>query len=614
MGLSASQSRLLTLTARLSDLELKAQKIQHQKVRLSEQSTEAAKKYMDALDSQVLMYNSAEKGKVAGSVSNITDSGLYRVVDADNRYFYCSNRTTNTSQSITTVSGNNITIDSNGNISLATKNNSTTVKDGVITTVTANGTVLADGDAESTTNKNAIYVSANRNILISNGSATNLTTPESSISVTSSTCKSDISSAQVTRTFTANDKVYSYSVNDDNEIKLKNCKIKEENGIYTIETDDENTVCTIDTNKKTGKIGTDENEKDLSKSGSTISLTYAGTSEESSSGTVTMSISGSDLIIKDGDITYTLNSSKMSIKDGSTNIVTNDTMPEYTKDNNGHETIKVDNKIYVVSSDNKVYKENSTTTTITTAYVGIDTATSTADDIYDKCVAYDSTATYATGSKVEFKTCTIGTETGNAMVITNHSNGSSITALTNGFEIKEGNITTKIYKSGGKIYVEENGATYTISISDDKTKTSVYASDTKETFTVDKIPAGSWVLRSDDGTFTEVNQGNMENEEWLLEQLQAANLYIQKKNPDTGVWNDYSYVSSSLFTTEEDSSGLARAEAEYEHKMSEIQQKDKKLDLELDNIETEHGAVDKQIDSVKGIVDKNVEKSFKIFS
>ena len=32
MGLSSSQSRFLTLTARLSDLELKAQNIQHQKI------------------------------------------------------------------------------------------------------------------------------------------------------------------------------------------------------------------------------------------------------------------------------------------------------------------------------------------------------------------------------------------------------------------------------------------------------------------------------------------------------------------------------------------------------------------------------------------------------
>ena len=35
MGLSSSQSRFLTLTARLCDLELKAQNIQHQKIRLS---------------------------------------------------------------------------------------------------------------------------------------------------------------------------------------------------------------------------------------------------------------------------------------------------------------------------------------------------------------------------------------------------------------------------------------------------------------------------------------------------------------------------------------------------------------------------------------------------
>ena len=48
--------------------------------------------------------------------------------------------------------------------------------------------------------------------------------------------------------------------------------------------------------------------------------------------------------------------------------------------------------------------------------------------------------------------------------------------------------------------------------------------------------------------------------------------------------------------------------------MSEIQQKDKKFDLELDNINTEHEAVKTEMDSVKGVISDNVQKTFNVFS
>ena len=59
MGLSASQGRMLSLTARLSDLEFRAQSIQNQKIRLADQSEAASKNYLDALAAKKLTaYNS----------------------------------------------------------------------------------------------------------------------------------------------------------------------------------------------------------------------------------------------------------------------------------------------------------------------------------------------------------------------------------------------------------------------------------------------------------------------------------------------------------------------------------------------------------------------------
>ena len=50
MGLSASQVRLLTLTKRLSDLELQAQQISNSKIRLSTESEQISKNYSDSLN------------------------------------------------------------------------------------------------------------------------------------------------------------------------------------------------------------------------------------------------------------------------------------------------------------------------------------------------------------------------------------------------------------------------------------------------------------------------------------------------------------------------------------------------------------------------------------
>lgn len=56
MGMAASQARLLSLTARLTDNEMRSQMITNSKVRLADKSNEASKEYMDALDSTQLMY------------------------------------------------------------------------------------------------------------------------------------------------------------------------------------------------------------------------------------------------------------------------------------------------------------------------------------------------------------------------------------------------------------------------------------------------------------------------------------------------------------------------------------------------------------------------------
>ena len=85
----------------------------------------------------------------------------------------------------------------------------------------------------------------------------------------------------------------------------------------------------------------------------------------------------------------------------------------------------------------------------------------------------------------------------------------------------------------------------------------------------------------------------------------------------------YSTTSKSFKTTTisednciqevSDERAIARAESKYNQDMADLENQDKKLDLELKKLDTEHSALQTEYDSVKNVVDKNVENSFKTF-
>ena len=70
MGLAASQARLLSLTARIHDVEYQAQMIQSAKLQLALQEDEVYRKYNDALDAQTLTYKVGDK-TVAANFENL---------------------------------------------------------------------------------------------------------------------------------------------------------------------------------------------------------------------------------------------------------------------------------------------------------------------------------------------------------------------------------------------------------------------------------------------------------------------------------------------------------------------------------------------------------------
>ena len=90
MGLSASQARLLSITARLSDNELHSQQIANAKVRLADQAQEASREYVNSLDAQKLVYTMYD-AKGNSTKVNLTPAVMYEYAEMKNQYGISNN-------------------------------------------------------------------------------------------------------------------------------------------------------------------------------------------------------------------------------------------------------------------------------------------------------------------------------------------------------------------------------------------------------------------------------------------------------------------------------------------------------------------------------------------
>lgn len=79
-------------------------------------------------------------------------------------------------------------------------------------------------------------------------------------------------------------------------------------------------------------------------------------------------------------------------------------------------------------------------------------------------------------------------------------------------------------------------------------------------------------------------------------------------------WNSIIYTNAPDLSYVDNETAIAIAEVKYKNAVSEIETKDKKYDQDLKKLDTEHTALQTEYESIKGVIDKNVERSFKAFS
>lgn len=135
--------------------------------------------------------------------------------------------------------------------------------------------------------------------------------------------------------------------------------------------------------------------------------------------------------------------------------------------------------------------------------------------------------------------------------------------------------------------------------------------------------------KSDRQNYEIFDENLFNNPDWLQFSLEHGTITLAHaqftdptvdggKAPDiisTGItWQSIIYSTASEISFTEDSLAISEAEIKYQKITAEIQAKDKKYDNDLKKLDATHNALQTEYDSLKSVIEKNTERSFKAFS
>ena len=107
-----------------------------------------------------------------------------------------------------------------------------------------------------------------------------------------------------------------------------------------------------------------------------------------------------------------------------------------------------------------------------------------------------------------------------------------------------------------------------------------------------------------------LEDGLAASKQWIEYALEAGIVTMEQVDKSYN-WNPLSYKTCIKITEVTDEAAVALAEAEYARAMNDIEAKDSAYDMQLKNIDTEHTALQTEYDVVKGVMNKNIERTFK---
>lgn len=113
--------------------------------------------------------------------------------------------------------------------------------------------------------------------------------------------------------------------------------------------------------------------------------------------------------------------------------------------------------------------------------------------------------------------------------------------------------------------------------------------------------------------YTTLQDGLASSKEWIRFALESG-LVVMEQVDSALTWKSFEYGACSDITEQTDTEAVTIAEAEYNRTMNKIKAKDQRYDLELKNIDTEHTSLQTEYESIKSVIEKNIGRTFKIYS
>ncbi len=101
---------------------------------------------------------------------------------------------------------------------------------------------------------------------------------------------------------------------------------------------------------------------------------------------------------------------------------------------------------------------------------------------------------------------------------------------------------------------------------------------------------------------------------FFVEELKRGNLQIAYYSTSENGFVSTTLSEDASIQEVKDESKIAEAERKYTQALEDLENTDNRYDLQLKKLDTEHNTLQTEYDSVKNVVDKNVEKTFSIFS
>ncbi len=153
------------------------------------------------------------------------------------------------------------------------------------------------------------------------------------------------------------------------------------------------------------------------------------------------------------------------------------------------------------------------------------------------------------------------------------------------------------------------------SVHDDATNTEKYiyscTNKTKSNTTYTTNP--DWNVEENEN-YMVIPDDKLNDPKWLRNAVVEGFVLVQEFDKENNRFFDTSVSVTTRIHELQDETGVKKAEAQYEADMKKIDRKDRYYDTEIAKCENERSAIINELDSLKNVAKENVDRTFKLFS